>query len=96
MTKNIKDFIDETINNSEKFDQNDLNCIKKVIRKTISFYGFKSYEEVEKTENGTVSLIHLDSIVEENLLTKVVEHATSDKEGSTIESVYEGKVIRNY
>ncbi len=58
------------------------------IREALDFYQMKSHIEQEKEPH-----LYLDSIAEENMLTRLVE-ATG--EYADIESAFEGRVTRNY
>jgi hypothetical protein len=88
--------VNETISQLENFDYDNLECIKKVVRKTIDFYKLKSHEEVEKTDLGIIRVLHLHSIAEENLLSKIVEFSLNGDSDLSIEGVYKGHIIRNF
>lgn len=69
---------------------------KKVIRKAIDVYNLKSYEEAEETHFGIIQFLHIHSIMEENILSKIVGVSRNSKTELDIEVVYEGHVIRDY
>lgn len=96
MNKNIYTFVSETIEHTKGFDPTDRECIRGIIRKAIDFYKLGSYEEIEKTDKGNIHTIHIDSMIEENLLSKVVEHSMFPETDIDIEVVYNGKVYRHY
>jgi hypothetical protein len=96
MDSNLTVFVIETIEEINMFDCENMECIKKVIRKAIDFYNLKSYEEVEETHLGSIRFLHIHSIMEENILTKIVEVSRNSKTELDIEGVYEGHVIREY
>ncbi|MDG5785973.1 DUF6407 family protein [Evansella sp. AB-P1] len=93
---NLQDFVNETINEIENFDTKNEECIKEVVRKAIVFYKLHSYEEIEETDEGTICLIYLHSIIEENLLSKIVAFAIDSDVHLDVEGLYQGKVIRNF
>ncbi len=96
MKTNITDFVYTTIEEMCNFDYENLECIKKVIRKAIDVYNLKSFEEVEETQSGAIRFLYLRSMMEENLLSKIVEVTRNSKTELDIEGVYEGHVIRDY
>lgn len=69
---------------------------EKVIRKAIDFYHLKTYEEVEETHVGSVRFLHVHSIMEENMLSKIVVVIRNGETDLDIEGVYEGHVVREY
>ncbi|MCY8335253.1 DUF6407 family protein, partial [Bacillus spizizenii] len=69
-----------------------IECMKKVIRKAIDFYHLKTYEEVEETHVGSVRFLHVHSIMEENMLSKIVVVIRNGETDLDIEGVYEGHV----
>lgn len=69
---------------------------EKVIRKAIHFYHLKSYEEVEETHLGSVRFLHVHSMMEENMLSKIVAVTRNGTTDLDIEGVYEGYVVREY
>lgn len=96
MRSNLTDFVYATIKEINNFNDEDLECIKKVIRKAINAYHLKSYEEIEETQYGMIRFLHIHSMMEENLLSKIVEVATNREIELDIESVYKGHIIREY
>ncbi|MCP8616335.1 DUF6407 family protein [Salirhabdus salicampi] len=96
MGYNLIDFANEEKGKINNFDSNNTECIKKIIRKAIVFYALKSYEEVEKHHLGSIRILHIHSIVEENLLSKIVYELRNSQQDLNIEGVYEGYVIRDY
>ncbi|QOR68081.1 hypothetical protein IM538_08220 [Cytobacillus suaedae] len=96
MNKNIYTFVSETIENTTGFDPQSRECIRELIRKAIDFYNLHSYEEIDNTEFGLIHTIHIDSMIEENLLSKVVEHSMNSEHDIDIEDLYNGKVYRHY
>lgn len=68
---------------------------EKVMRKAIDFYHLKSYEEVE-THLGSVRFLHVHSIIEENMLSKMIVVIRNGKTDLDIEDVYAGHVVREY
>jgi hypothetical protein len=96
MDTNLIDFVIETIEEISKFDYDNLECIKRVIRKAIDVYNLKSYEEVEVTQTGVIRFLHIHSMMEENILSKIVEVSRNSETALDIEGVYEGHVIRDY
>lgn len=96
MDSNLVDFVKKAIGDISKFDSTNSECITKVVRRAIDFYRLKSFEEVEENNLGTIRFLHIHSIVEENLLSKIVEISTNNERDITIESLYDGRVIRGY
>ncbi|WP_139365128.1 DUF6407 family protein [Litchfieldia alkalitelluris] len=94
MTKNLFDFLKETIGEIEDFNENNLESLREIVRKTIKFYQMKSFEETEETDKGKISFLHIHSMAEENLLTKIVEIALNSEKD--IEFAYQGNIIRKY
>ncbi|MCY8098313.1 DUF6407 family protein, partial [Bacillus atrophaeus] len=72
MGANLTDFVTKTIEEMSQFDRENMECLKKIIRKAIDFYHLKSYEEVEETHLGSVRFLHVHSIMEENMLSKMI------------------------
>jgi hypothetical protein len=93
---NLIDFVIETIREINNFDCENKDCLKKIIRKAIDVYNLKSYEEIEENHLGVIRFLHIHSIIEENLLSKIVEASINCETELNIEGVYEGHVIRNY
>ncbi|MBV5124051.1 DUF6407 family protein [Bacillus halotolerans] len=96
MGANITDFVTKTIEEMTLFDRENMECMKKVIRKAIHFYHLKSYEEVEETHLGSVRFLHVHSMMEENMLSKIVAVTRNGTTDLDIEGVYEGFVVREY
>ncbi len=96
MNKNIYTFVNETIEDTIGFDSRSRECIRGLIRKAIDFYKLNSYEEIEETEDVKIHTIHIDSMIEENLLSKVVEHSINSQHDIDIEDIYNGKIYRHY
>ncbi|MFN7251416.1 MAG: DUF6407 family protein [Anaerobacillus sp.] len=92
----LKQFVLNKIENINGFDTETSNCIKKVIRSTIKDFEFRSVVKVEETEAGRCEILYLASAVEEKLLSKIAEFAIGTEEETSIESIYEGYVVRNY
>ncbi|MED4647697.1 DUF6407 family protein [Bacillus inaquosorum] len=96
MNANLTDFVMKTIEEMSSFDRENMECMKKVIRKAIDFYHLKSYEEVEETHLGSVRFLHVHSMMEENILSKMIVVSRNGKTDLDIEGVYEGHVVREY
>ncbi|KUP38127.1 hypothetical protein AU387_00195 [Bacillus halotolerans] len=96
MGASITDFVTKTIEEMTLFDRENMECMKKVIRKAIHFYHLKSYEEVEETHLGSVRFLHVHSMMEENMLSKIVAVTRNGTTDLDIEGVYEGHVVREY
>ncbi|MEC0279830.1 DUF6407 family protein [Bacillus halotolerans] len=96
MGASITDFVTKTIEEMSSFDRENMECMKKVIRKAIHFYHLKSYEEVEETHLGSVRFLHVHSMMEENMLSKIVAVTRNGTTDLDIEGVYEGFVVREY
>ncbi|UHA58627.1 DUF6407 family protein [Metabacillus litoralis] len=96
MKTNLTDFVIETIKEISNFNYENVECIKRVIRKAIDVYHLKSYEEVEETQTGVIRFLHIHSMLEENILSKIVEVSRNSETTLDIEGVYEGHVIRDY
>ncbi|KUP37936.1 DUF6407 family protein [Bacillus halotolerans] len=96
MGVSITDFVTKTIEEMSSFDRENMECMKKVIRKAIHFYHLKSYEEVEETQLGSVRFLHVHSMMEENMLSKIVVVTRNGTTDLDIEGVYEGFVVREY
>ncbi|TYS09400.1 hypothetical protein FZC70_09775 [Bacillus subtilis] len=96
MGTNITDFVTKTIEEMSSFDRDNRECMKKVIRNAIDFYHLKSYEEVEETHLGSVRFLHVHSMMEENMLSKMIVVLRNGKTDVDIEGVYEGHVVREY
>ncbi|UYO32282.1 DUF6407 family protein [Bacillus halotolerans] len=96
MGASITDFVTKTIEEMSSFDRENMECMKKVIRKAIHFYHLKSYEEVEETHLGSVRFLYVHSMMEENMLSKIVAVTRNGTTDLDIEGVYEGHVVREY
>ncbi|QIW78548.1 DUF6407 family protein [Bacillus tequilensis] len=96
MQSNLTDFVTKTIEEMSPFDRENMECLKKVMRKAIDYYHLKSYEEVEKTDLESVRFLHIHSMMEENMLSKMIVVLRNGKTDLDIEGVYEGHVIREY
>jgi hypothetical protein len=96
MSANLQDFVQHTIDRMEHFDQQNVDCIKKLVKEAIYFYKLNSYQEVEETKEGTTEFLYIHSMMEENLLSKVVELSMGMDKGLDIEEIYKGCVIREY
>ncbi len=96
MSKNLNDFVNETVRKLDNYDEENLETLKELVRKAIDFYNLKSREEIETTDLGTLKVLHLHSIIEENLLSKVIELAIKGDFYLSVEAVYEGHIIRYY
>ncbi|MEG7284110.1 DUF6407 family protein [Bacillus sp. 0909A] len=96
MGANLSDFVKRTIEEMSQFDRDNVECMKKVIRKAIDFYHLKSYEEVEETHLRSIRILHVHSMMEENMLSKMIVVLRNGKTDLDIEGVYEGHVVREY
>lgn len=96
MSSNLIDFVNQAKGEINNFDSRNFECNKMIIRKAIDFYNLQSYEEVEETDLGSIRFLHIHSIVEENLLSKIVDELRSGQKDLDIEGVYEGYIIRDY
>ncbi|MCA1031152.1 DUF6407 family protein [Bacillus timonensis] len=96
MSANLTDFVKNTIAGINNYEKDNLECNRELVRKAIEFYKMQSYEEVETTEQGTTKLLHVRSMAEENLLSKIVDIALERENECGIEEVYESRVIREY
>ncbi|MFN7249480.1 MAG: DUF6407 family protein [Anaerobacillus sp.] len=96
MSKSLNDFVNEAITNTNEFKEDDIEALKDLVRKAVQYFNLKSREEAELTEVGIVRVLHLASIIEENLLSKVVELSLKGGQHLSVEGVYEGQVIRYY
>ncbi|KPB05983.1 DUF6407 family protein [Bacillus sp. CHD6a] len=96
MSANLQDFVQHTMVRMEHFDPQNVDCIKKLVKEAIHFYKLNSYQEEEETVEGTTEFLYIHSMMEENLLSKVVELSMGTNKGFDIEEVYKGCVIREY
>ncbi|OIS68325.1 hypothetical protein A4A36_12120 [Bacillus subtilis] len=96
MDSNLTDFVTKTIEDMNSFDRENMECMKKVIRKAINFYHLQSYEEVEETHLGSIRFLHIHSMMEENMLSKMIVVTRNGNTDLDIEGVYEGHVVREY
>ncbi|MCY8901664.1 DUF6407 family protein [Bacillus spizizenii] len=96
MDSNLTDFVMKAIEEINPFDRESIEYMKKVIRKAIDFYHLKTYEEVEETHVGSVRFLHVHSIMEENMLSKIVVVIRNGETDLDIKGVYEGHVVREY
>ncbi|MCY7917429.1 DUF6407 family protein [Bacillus vallismortis] len=96
MASNVTDFVTKTIEEMSPFDRENMECMKKIIRKAIDYYHLRSYEEVEETHLGSIRFLHIHSMMEENMLSKMVVVTRNGKTDLVIEDVYEGYVVREY
>lgn len=96
MSTSLKDFVQNTVKAIDHFDKNNMDCIKNVVREAINFYKLNSYEEVEETNEGTRRFLYIHSMMEENLLSKVVELSVGIDRELFLEEVYQSFVIRQY
>lgn len=69
------------------------DSMENFIEQAIEYYHLQSYIRINELENKKV--LHLSSIAEENTLNKIIQIAMSDEE-ITVESVFEGYVIRRH
>ncbi|WP_433745799.1 DUF6407 family protein [Falsibacillus pallidus] len=92
----ITEFVRMTISEMNGFDKDHKEGIQQIIAKAIEVYQLKSYEEVEDTHEGRVRFIYIDSMMEENMLAKIIDVSTEGDPDWTIESVYDSRVIREY
>lgn len=92
----LKQFVLNKIENISDFDTRTSKSIKKVIRSTIKDFKFRSVVKVKETETGGCEILYLASAVEEKLLSKIAEFAIGSEEEVSIESIYEGYVVRKY
>ncbi|MCT2536327.1 DUF6407 family protein [Aquibacillus koreensis] len=93
---NFQDFVTKEITKISDFDHNKLDSIRELVRKAIEYYELDSFEEVEKTESTNRRYLHIYSMMEENVLSKIVKLALDHNGEHDIESVYEGYIIRDY
>ena len=93
---NLHAFVIDTIRTMETFDGENGEDVKKVIRHALEFYKLHSFEEIENMELGAIQFLHVHSMVEENLLSKIVEIALNGEADLDIEGLYKGHIIRNY
>ncbi|MGD6777990.1 DUF6407 family protein [Sutcliffiella horikoshii] len=96
MSTSLNDFVQKTVEALDHFDKNNTDCIKDVVREAINFYKLNSYEEVEETNEGTRRFLYIHSMMEENLLSKVVELSVGIDRDLYLEEVYQSFVIRQY
>ncbi|ART75094.1 hypothetical protein B4U37_03110 [Sutcliffiella horikoshii] len=96
MSTSLNDFVQKTVEAMDHFDKNNMDCVKDVVRDAINFYKLNSYEEVEETNEGTTRSLYIHSMVEENLLSKVVELSVGTDRDLYLEEVYQSFVIRQY
>ncbi|RSK25708.1 hypothetical protein EJF36_01665 [Bacillus sp. HMF5848] len=95
MNSNLKDFVKNTIDKMGYFNNTNEECIKEIVTSAINYYQLKTYVEHEETELGIKDFLHINSIVEETLLSKIIE-ISSVSDNCGIEDIYEGRVIRQY
>ena len=96
MRTSLKDFVQNTVKAIDHFDKNNMDCIKNIVREAINFYKLNSYKEVEETNEGTRRFLYIHSMMEENLLSKVVELSVGIDRDIFLEEVYQSFVIRQY
>ncbi|NLP52501.1 DUF6407 family protein [Bacillus sp. RO1] len=96
MSANLKDFVQNTLKDMGHFDKKNTECMKELVREAIYFYKLNSYEEDEETNEGTMKYLYIHSMMEENLLSKVVGLSMGIDRGFDLEEVYQGCVIREY
>ncbi|MCY7894809.1 DUF6407 family protein [Bacillus vallismortis] len=96
MASNVTDFVTKTIEEMSPFDRENMKDMKKIIRKAIDYYHMQSYEEVEETHLGSIRFLLIHSMMEENMLSKMVVVTRNGKTDLVIEDVYEGYVVREY
>ncbi|RDI41847.1 DUF6407 family protein [Falsibacillus pallidus] len=92
----ITEFVRKTISEMNGFDKDHKEGIQEIIGMALEVYQLKSYEEVEETSSGKIRYLYIDSMMEENMLSKIVEVSTEGDPDWTIESVYDSRVIREY
>jgi hypothetical protein len=92
----LKQFVLNKIEKITDFDTRTSKSIKKVIRSSIKDFKFRSVVRVKETEAGRCEILYLASAVEEKLLSKIAEFAIGTEEETSIESIYDGYVVRNY
>ncbi|MEB1809300.1 MAG: DUF6407 family protein [Bacillaceae bacterium] len=96
MKKHIDQFVRETTSRMTEFNVKNNDHLKKVIREALAYYEMKSHEEVEETEQGTIEYLYIHSMIEENLLSKVITQTINDDFDHSIEEIYQGYVIRRH
>ncbi|ARK29782.1 DUF6407 family protein [Halalkalibacter krulwichiae] len=96
MTTHLQAFVVDAKRQIKGFDEQNVECIREIVRKSMAFYQMKSYEEVEETQFGRVHSLHLHSMMEENVLAKVVKLAMNQEEGLSLEELYNSHISRHY
>ena len=94
--KGLAQFTEEALLHLNIFDAANMSCVKEVIKLAITYYELKSEERVELVEGRNIEVLYLHSMMEENILTKVVELTTGKKDEITIEAVYNGSIVRKH
>jgi hypothetical protein len=94
MSNSLNDFVNQAV--TKDFKEGDIEAFKDLVRKAVEYFNLKSREEAEVTEAGIVRVLHLASIIEENLLSRIIELSLKSDRPLSVEGVYEGQVIRYY
>jgi hypothetical protein len=94
MSNSLNDFVNQAV--TKDFKESDNEALKGLVRKAVQYFNLKSREETELTEAGIERVLHLASIIEENLLSRIIELSLKGDCHLRVEGVYEGKVIRYY
>ncbi|ADU28816.1 DUF6407 family protein [Evansella cellulosilytica] len=92
----INEFVINVTKDRETFNSSDMEQIKEILRLAMSYYELRSKEVNELHEGNHSSVLYLDSIMEENILLKVVEIASHSDDQLSLEQIYESKVVRRH
>ncbi|WP_078553645.1 DUF6407 family protein [Bacillus alkalicellulosilyticus] len=93
---NIQQFVKDSIETITSYQSDNKENVKHIVKSALKTFPLKSHEQTEVVANQEVVIIYLHSIMEENILTKIVQEASENMENLDIEALYEGRVIRNY
>jgi hypothetical protein len=93
---NLDGFIREQKGKLENFNPSSLAHLRNMVTLGIDSFKLKSYEEVEKINHEETRFLYVNSMAEENLLTKMIQLSFEHESELTIEDVYKGRIIRKY
>lgn len=88
--KSLVAFVQEASKSLPNFDPKNDNIIKELIVKAIEYY------QLQTVVGEEMKVIYINSMAEENILSRLVELTRGEGSEMSIESLYEGCIVRNY
>lgn len=91
----ISQLAEQLLEDKGDMDFHEKSNIQEQVKKAINYYKLNSEDIIEQGGDRPVRTLYIASIAEENMLTKFVQILTNN-ENITIESVYDGSIIRRH